>query len=185
LYGGQNTGKKGVPVNRRTIFSLLALIAILQWPSALHAQASCQPVLDALTKVVSTPSHSYSTQTSEGRQTVSEVIYTQGKLFVRMNGKWRQIPEDPKKVLEQMAEDLKHATTTCQIVREESVNGLPATIYSVHSKTEDATGQGQMWIAKGQGLLLREEMDLDVGGGENGKSHRSTRYEYGNIQPPM
>jgi hypothetical protein len=29
--------------------------------------------------------------------------------------------------------------------------------------------RGQMWVAKGPGLLLREEMDMDVGGGEHGQ----------------
>jgi hypothetical protein len=175
-------------MNRQGILSLLTcltVIAILLSSSTLHAQDSCQPVFDALTKVVTTPSHSYSTHTMDGRQTISEVIYTQGNVFVRVQGKWTKSPYDPKKILEQVAEDRKHATTTCQIAREESVNGQPATVYSMHSKTEDSTGVGQLWIAKGTGLPLREEMDIDFGGSEIGKNHQSTRYEYGNIQSPM
>jgi hypothetical protein len=32
-------------------------------------------------------------------------------------------------------------------------------------------------------LPLRSEIDMDVGG-SMGKSHRSSRYEYSNVQPP-
>jgi hypothetical protein len=55
----------------------------------------------------------------------------------------------------------------------------------LHSKTENATEDAQVWIAKGTGLALREEIDMDVGGGSMGKSHASIRYEYGSIQPPI
>jgi hypothetical protein len=150
-----------------------------------RAADSCQPVFDALTKVVTTPSHSYSTHTKNGKPISSETIYTQGKAFIRVNGKWMKSPDDPKEILQEEAENRKHGTATCQIVREESVNGQPATVYSLHSKTDYATEDAQMWIAKGTGLPLREEMDMDVGGGTAGKSHVSIRYEYGNIQPPM
>ena len=168
-----------------TLFTSLTVITILQWPSALHAQASCQPVFDALTKVVTTPSHSYSTHTMHDRATTSETIYTQGKAFIRVNGKWMTSPDGPKEILEQETENRKHGTATCQVVRDESVNGTPATVYSLHSKAENATEEAQMWIAKRTGLPLREEMDIDVGGGNMGKSHISIRYEYGNIQPPI
>lgn len=175
-------------MNRQTILSLLTCLIVLltlEYSSKLEAQDSCQPVFDALTKVVTTASHSYSTHTSNGKPNSGEVIYTQGKVFVRVNGKWMKSPEDPKQVLEQEAEDRKHGTATCQIGREESVNGQRATVYSLHSKTENATEEAEIWIAKGTGRALREEIDMDVGGGAMGKSHVSIRYEYGNIQPPM
>lgn len=175
-------------MNRQTVLSLLPgikVITMVLGSSTLHAQDSCHPVLEALTKIVTTPSHSYSTHTMTGKATTGETIYTQGKIFVRVNGKWTKSPEDPKQVLDQEAEGRKHGTATCQIVREETVNGQPASVYSLHSKTENATEAAQMWIAKGSGLPLREEIDMDVGGGTTGKSHISIHYEYGNIQPPM
>ena len=87
-----------------------------------------------------------------------------------MNGKWIKSIEDPKEILEQEAEDRKHGTATCRIVREETFNGQPATVYSLHSKTENATEEAEMWIAKGTGQALREEIDMDVGGGAMGKA---------------
>lgn len=168
----------------------LAVIALVfvtfpQFIAFSYAQDSCQPVFSALTKVVTTPSHSYSTHTMHGRTTTSETVYMQDKAFIRVNGKWIASPDGPKEILEQQTENRKHGNTTCQVVREESVDGKPATVYSLHTKSEDATEDAQMWIAKGTGLPLREEMDMDVGGGSMGKSHVSIRYEYGNIRPPM
>jgi hypothetical protein len=46
-----------------------------------------------------------------------------------VNGKWRKSSEDPKEILEQEAEARKHGTATCQIVREETVDGQPASVY--------------------------------------------------------
>ena len=57
-------------MNRQVILrwlTSLAVITMLQWSSILHAQDSCQPVFDALDKVFTTPSHSYSTYTVQGR----------------------------------------------------------------------------------------------------------------------
>ena len=166
-------------------FTTLAVITILLWRSpALHAQAACQPLFDALSKVITTPSHSYATQTTKGKSIISETIYTHDKGYNRVDGKWMSGPE-PKEVLEHEAENRKRGTVSCQVLREEFVNGQPATVYSVHRKTQHVTYDGQMWISKGAGLPLRQEMEMDVDVGNVGKSHVSTRYEYGNIQPPM
>lgn len=172
-------------MNRRIILNwviALAVITMLPGPSSLHAQNSCQPVFDALDKVFMTPSHSYSTYTIQGRTITAEAIYTRGKAFDLENSKWMLRPKGPKELLEEEAEHRKHGTVICKIVSEESVNGQPATLYSLHSKTEQATAEAQLWIAKNTGLLLREEMDVDGG---KSKSHVSTRYEYRNIQAPM
>jgi hypothetical protein len=42
----------------------------------------------------------------------------------------------------------------------------------------------QIWISKTTGLPLREEQDVDMGA-EIGKQHRSARFEYSNVKPPM
>lgn len=90
-------------MNRRVILSFLTCLTVLtalQSFSKLEAQDSCRPVFDAITKVVTTPSHSYSTHIRSGKATSSETVYTQGKVFVGVNGKWTKSPEDPKQVLD-------------------------------------------------------------------------------------
>jgi hypothetical protein len=172
---------------RNSIFTqcLCAFLALAGLLSTAHAVDSCQPVFDALTKLATTPKHSYSTHIANGKPVISESIYAQGKSFIRVDGKWMNSRMGPKEILEQEAENRKNATTTCQVVRQESVNGQAATVYSLHSKSEDAIEDAQMWISKSTGLLLRQEIDLDAGEGGAAKNHLSTRYEYGNIQPPM
>ena len=148
-------------MNRQVILrwlTSLAVITMLQWSSILHAQDSCQPVFDALDKVFTTPSHSYSTYTVQGRTIIGEKIYTQGKAFDRGDGKWMKDSDDPKTLLAKEIENRKQGAATCKIVGEESVNGQPAVLYSLHGKTQHITEEVQMWIAKGTGLLLREEM---------------------------
>ena len=174
-------------MNRQAILILLTLFgsaALLQGPSELEAQSSCQPVFEALTKVVTTASHSYSTYTVQGRKITGEKIYAQGKAFDLVDGKWVKDSADLKEILAKQNEGRAHATATCKIVREESVNGQPATLYSLHGKTGNTVQETQIWIAKGTGLALREEMDVDAGGSAT-KSHMSARYEYGTIQPPI
>lgn len=172
----------------RTLLVFASAVLVIASFSASRAQAadSCDPVFNALTKVLTTPSHSYSTHTtSNGSKTISaEMIYIQNKGYMRINGKWMENPETPGEVLQQEQENRKNGNATCRLVRDESVNGESAALYSLHSESENGKEDAQMWISKRTGLPLREEMDMDVGG-SGGKSHLSTRYEYGNVKPPM
>ena len=174
-------------MNRQTILRCLislAVITMLQSSSTLHAQDSCKAVYEALDRVFTTPSHSYSTYTVRGRTIVGEKIYTQGNAFDRGDGKWMKDSDDPKTLLAKEIENRRHGAATCQVVREEAITGQPATLYSLHGKAEHRTIEAQMWVAKGTGLLLRQEVDVNAEGSAR-KSHISTRYEYGNIRPPM
>jgi len=56
-------------------------------------------------------------------------------------------------------------------------------LYSVHREYDEVKEDGQMWVSRGTGLLLRVEEDFDNGGNKV-KEHRSTRFAYGNIRPP-
>ena len=69
-------------------------------------------------------------------------------------------------------------------MRTESVNGEVAAVYSLHSESPGHKEDEQVWISKNKGLLLRFEQDVDLGG-KVGKEHRSARFEYGNVRPPM
>jgi hypothetical protein len=176
-------------MHRLSVFALFAVsgLTVLASPSA-RAADSCQPVFDALTKVVTTPSHGYTTSTAafqdHGQPRESENIYVDGKVFIRVKGQWMPSKITPAEILEQEKENRQNGKASCQAVRSDTVNGEAATVYSIHSETEDAKGDGQLWISKSTGRLLREEQDTDVGGAM-GKSHRSSRYEFSNVRAPM
>ena len=163
----------------------IPLITICLTASA-HAGDACQPVFDALIKVATNPSHSYTTSTgvNGGTPTEAETIFANGQKYIRARGKWMRLPVTSQDVVEEEKEKQQKGTSTCQFLRNESVNGDPALLYSVHREYEEVKEDGQMWVSKSSGLLLRVEEDFDNRGNKI-KDHRSTRFEYANIKPPM
>ncbi len=164
---------------------LLVAAAVASVSSLAQAADSCQPVFDALTKVATTPSHSYTTSTANGGKTTeAETILAGGQKYIRARGKWMRIPVTSHEVLEQEKEKQQHGKSTCQFLRSEAVNGEAAMLYSMHREYEEVTEDGKMWLSRGTGLLLRVEEDVDNRGNKV-KEHRSTRFEYGDIRPPI
>ncbi len=173
---------------RNYVFMLFVLtLFAMGLATTARAADSCQPVYDAITKIITTPNHSYSTQTAafpKGATRSAETIYVQGKIYVMVKGKWMLSPVTPKEVMEQENENRKSDTSACQFLRNESVNGEPAAVYSLHRVTKNEKEDGQIWISRTSGLALRRDLDMDTGGGM-GKSHLSARFEYTNVKPPM
>ncbi len=169
---------------RNYVFTLSVLwLFVMGQTVPVHAANACQPVFDALTKVATTPSHSYTTSSAvNGGKTEAETIFANGQKYIRVRGKWMRLPVTSQEVLEQEKEKEEKGKSTCQLLRSESVNGEAATLYSVHREYEEVTEDGQMWVSRSSGLLLRVEEDFDSRGN---KDHRSTRFEYGNVKPPM
>lgn len=162
----------------------MALAAFLSFGPSVRAADSCQPVFDAITKIITTPSHSYSSGVIKGKPLNSETIYVQGKTYMSVKGNWILSPVTPNDVLQQEVENEKKGKSTCQFVRNESVNGEAAAVYSLRRETKSVKEDGQLWISEANGRALREEVDTDYGP-EVGKGHLSARYEYSNVKPPM
>lgn len=160
--------------------------AILAISSQVQAANPCQPVFDALIKVAITPSHSYTTNTpvNGGRATQAETIFANGQKYIRVRGKWIRIPVPPRDVVEQEKERGARDKSICQLMRIDFVNGEAANVYSVHREYDEVKKDGEMWISSGTGLLLRVDEDVDNRGNKV-KEHQSTRFEYGNVRPPI
>ena len=172
----------------KLILSLAATVLAASFCLTALAANPCQPVFEALTKVVTTPSHSFTTSTRQGVDgggaTQGETIIANGQKFIRNRGKWMRIPVTSQEVAEQEKEKEEHATSTCQFLREESVSGEAAMLYSLHRAYDEVTEDGEMWVSKNTGLPLRVEEDVDNRSNKV-REHRSTRFEYGDIRPPM
>ena len=82
---------------------------------------------------------------------------------------------------------IKNSKYTCHYLRDEPVNGEPAARYSSHSEREDSDmkSDGQIWISKGRGLPLRQELEITESGDKPEVNHHSMRYEYTNVRPPL
>lgn len=170
---------------RNYIFTFSVLSAFVMGQSRIvHAADSCQPVFEALQQIMTTPSHSYSTGVVNGKQISTETIYVQGKAYIFARGKWMVNPATPADVLTEELENEKQGKATCQFVRNDSVAGEAAAVYSLHREIETRKEDGQMWISKATGRALREEADVDYGG-SLGKGRLSARFEYTNVKPPM
>ncbi|MFY9791449.1 MAG: hypothetical protein WA474_16000 [Candidatus Sulfotelmatobacter sp.] len=165
---------------------VVCILLILASMASHYAMAvdSCQPVFDAMSKVLVTPAHVFSTEGAgarAGAKPQSESIYFGGAIYVKLSNKWIRSKMTVQQMLEQEKENREHGTATCRYLREEIVGGEVAAVYSAHSENEDVKSDGQVWISK-KGLPLREELDTDVG--DPSKIHHSLRYEYSNVQAP-
>ncbi len=175
-------------MNRQTLFLVLVVTTVPLWFSTLHAEDSCEPVFAALTKMTSTPNHAYTIFTNPsmfgGKPTSTETIYFRDKAFMKLDGAWATAPENPKETLAREEGNRRRGHAVCQFIRYDAVKGEAAALYSMHSQSEHSKEDAQFWISKTSGLPLRGEFDIDIGGSD-GKSHLSTRYEYGDVRPPM
>jgi hypothetical protein len=170
--------------SRWSAFVLSVPLMTIALNTSSPAADSCQPVFDAITKIVTTPSHSYSTGVLNGKPSSTETIYVEGKTYMMVKGKWTRSAVTPNDVLQQEMENEKQGKSTCQFVRNESVDGEAAAVYSMRRESETVREDGQVWISKANGRALRKEVDADYGGAM-GKGHLSGRYEYSNVKPPM
>jgi hypothetical protein len=161
-----------------------SMIAFLLWSaSPLMAQDDCKVLeklgADALNKVHTIPTHVYTTTKMNGQSFSSEIIYAGGSMYVKTNGKWTSAGSITD--VEQSEKQLQHSANskdTCRQLKEESVNGEVATVYTSHSETPKGAIDLQFWVSKASGKLLRQDMN------SNGV-RMSSRYEYGGIKPPL
>lgn len=154
----------------------------------LIAQDTCQPLYDAMLKVIDTPTHIYTTtgnaSNSGGKPHMIEVIYTAGTVYTSVGGKWIRSKMTPRQVVKMEHENRRNSKMSCRYLKDESVNGETSAVYSTHTETDGQKDDGQAWISKTRGLPLRQEMDIDMQGMAN-KQHYSMRYEYTNVKPPQ
>jgi len=151
----------------------------------LTAQDDCKAVekvlVDAFGKIHNTPAHVYTTSKIGSQNFTSEIIYAAGSMYMKVNGKWTLA--DSIKNVEQLEQKNRHnanSKDTCRYLKDELVNGEMAAVYSSHSETPKGKIDMQIWISKSKGLLLRQDTNSD-----EGKVLNSSRYEYGNVKPPL
>ena len=162
---------------------LIFLLAVLT-PIAAQAQkdvASCKPLLDASTRQNATPYHLYMSITqvpSDSKPQLGESISTGGAIYVLVDGKWQKSTMTPASMAQQEQENIRNASVySCKPLREESVGGVAAAVYSSHVESHDIKTDSQVWIAKSTGLVLRIDTDLET-------SHVAQRFEDTNVHPP-
>lgn len=181
-----NQGNPRIVTVSASIVIVLVLAAVPSRARAQNIPAACRPLVEAERKVITTPYHLYLTEGparpgDKGRTT--EGVSTGGAIYVQVSGKWMRSPLTPKQALAQVDTNLATATAySCTHVGDESMAGTAAAVYTAHTENEGVKTDVRTWVAKGSGLILRTEEDLDTGGGN--KRHMSIGYEYVNVHAP-
>jgi hypothetical protein len=65
---------------------------------------------------------------------------------------------------------------TCKYLRDETLAGEPANVYSDVFTSKSGTATGTVWISKKNFWTLKQEVDVDMG--DKGKGHRSIVFQY-------
>ena len=172
-----------------THFAALALVATaLVPPSTARAQDPlCKQLAAAMLKQITVPFHAYTTEVAGfngNKPELGEMIGTGDAMYISVNGRWRRSPQTPQQLgtlMRQSAMDMKDHS--CRKVGSEVVAGVPTVHYHVDVKDPDSPSSTELWIAA-NGLPMKSETSMDVGGGAAGHSKTSTRYEYSNIHAP-
>jgi hypothetical protein len=188
-------GKNGIfemfgrRISVRGMGASAGLLAIVLCAGVARGDDGCKALYDALSKVIVTPTHIYTTTVAGYNKDVSrnsEMIYEggpNGAIFILAGGKWTRAKMTSAEMMSKQEENRRTAKDVCNVVRDEVVNGEAATVYSTHSDKDGNKIDAMVWISKSKGLPLKEDMDMDVGGAA-GKMHMSLRYEYANVKPP-
>jgi hypothetical protein len=170
------------------------MVASALFATAAYADpATCRgEILDASKKSLETPNHIYSSTTGSGLVHKSEIINVGNKSYVRVDAKggktaigddqWaiaRVSPQETaKKTIDAMRDAAKETKNyQCAHVRDAVVDGVAAAVYREHAETDYGKSDGEYWISKAQGIILKYESnsnDMAI----------SYRYVYTDIQAP-
>ena len=144
--------------------------------------AACQAVLDAVIKQAGVPVRQFITiesAASPGKPLKSEMIRTGDTIYMQIGGQWVARPYDSQKAVSDSRQAMQKAAYTCARLRRDTVDGKPATLYSVQTKSEQGTTDAEIWIAA-DGLPIRQHTDMQ---GPN-KTRHEVRFDYTKVTAP-
>lgn len=183
LGGMKSAPAAGERTNAMTRLGPVALTLALCGAAGVGRAAAqtpaCKPVTDAMLKAVTTPHHA-----SDGSQK-HETIVADNTLYVLIRGQWRKSPLTPQEQLKQEQDNIRSAKVyACTALRSETVNGVAAVAYKVHSETPDVgTSDGIVWIAPSLGLPVKTEEDITPLAGP--RMHIAIVWDYKDIHAPV
>jgi hypothetical protein len=125
-------------------------------------------------RAATTPHHSFTTLSVAGKSMVSESINDGKKIYILNAGKWRVSPMTPQNLVDQEKENIQIGKSVRSVVRDESIDGVSATLYSTREEGEGGATNGQIWISKATGLPVHVKIDTPA----------ATRYVFSGISAP-
>ncbi|MBL6616153.1 MAG: hypothetical protein ISP49_18935 [Reyranella sp.] len=146
--------------------------------------AACEAVLAAIVKQTTVPVHqkiTIETAAVPGRAIQSEIIHLNGTFYTQSHGQWTASPYDAAKAAGNVRQAMLKAEHSCTRLGSEPVDGQPAELYGVKSKSASSASEAQIWISSATGLPLRHNVTMDQGANQ---VKSEVRYEYANVRAP-
>jgi hypothetical protein len=163
---------------------VLAGFALLSCASSASAQPSCSAVFEGLDRVMTTPTHIYSTLTQEKHEPKHlEGIYAGGSIYQKKGDQWEKVTVTAAQAATQERNDRARRINSCRVLRQATIDGQDANVYEMVAKSDTETTTSLVWISRTKGRLLKQEIDIDDGKGT--KLHYSSRYEYDKVEAPL
>jgi hypothetical protein len=167
-----------VPVFAAAAFGVL-------WAPAQADDAACQAVLQAVLKQAAVPVHQKVTIESAaapGKPMQNEMIRLGDTVYMQARGQWMARPYDAARAAEDARQAMTKGEHSCTRVRSEAVDGQPAELYSVQSRTATGGSDSQIWISAASGLPLRQTVAMLEQG--TVKLKHEVRSDYTNVRTP-
>lgn len=150
----------------------------------------CDVPLAAAIKMFTVPYRMHSVTTggaaaalAGGKPVQADMIATPDKMYIEVKGHWHAI-ERPKPDEDDNVAAMKAGKVSCSKLRDEAVDGVAASVWQVDQKDDEDLKQQTVWIADDSGLILKGEFQMDVGGGDAGKSTTTIELSYTDVTPP-
>jgi hypothetical protein len=150
---------------------------------ALGQDASCTPVVSAFARLAQTPNHQFTEQRGPAGAGRTESITTGTTRYIRTDGKWVAKPFSPAAEIMEEAARARSEKSTCRFIRDENVDGVAAGVYSVQTQADYGSSETKLWIAKANGLPVREEIKLKLAK-VSGKARVEVRFIYAGVAAP-
>jgi hypothetical protein len=139
----------------------LTIGLLLITATQLAAEDACERVITALTKVITTQSHIYSTTTTAAMggapkdlPRMTETIYAAGAAYSRnAGGKWTRSRATLQQVLKLEEANQRNSRQKCRYLLDEAVNGEAAAVYSVHAESADQSPTVRYGFPRQAGFL--------------------------------
>lgn len=160
------------------------VLAIMAAPGRAD-DAACQAVLQAVLKQTSAPVHqkvTIETAAAPDKPMHNEMIRLGDTLYMPARGQWMARPYDAAKAADDARQAMTKGEHSCTRVRSEAVDGQPAELYRVQSKTATGGSDTQIWISTATGLPLRQTVAMLEQG--TVKLKHEVRSDYANVRAP-
>jgi hypothetical protein len=103
-----------------------------------------------------------------------EEIYDGKTIYSRISGKWSVSRLTPQNLIDQERENEQAGKAVCSVVRDETIDGVSATLYSLRAERDGDTTNEQIWISKVTALPVHVKTDAPS----------DTRYVFSGISAP-